>query len=183
MFSNVRANFFCKKKKKLSLYKVCAAIFWFIKHLLSTCLKCLVAFFLYFFIFAMLALKKNFFLLVLFSAYLHLRCTTRNEVLEAIESTKNNCPQATFNSLTKQEGIICSMEKPLSGTAVSYSDTEVKQTDASLDCLLRNATEGYYIRYLLQPTGKQYITADWTLDVCAYEATACILHYQKVYIC
>ena len=61
------------------------------------------------------------------------------------------------------------MEKAPSGTAVSYSDTEVKQNDASLDCLLRNATEGDYIKYLLQPTGKKYIT-DWTLDMCAYEA-------------
>ena len=34
------------------------------------------------------------------------------------------------------------MENPPSGTAVSYSDSEVKQNDASLDCLLRNATEG-----------------------------------------
>ena len=41
------------------------------------------------------------------------------------------------------------MENPPSGTAVSYSDTEVKQNDASLDCLLRNATEGDYIKYLL----------------------------------
>ena len=31
---------------------------------------------------------------------------------------------------------------------------EVKQNDASLDCLLRNATEGDYIEYLLQKTGK-----------------------------
>ena len=62
------------------------------------------------------------------------------------------------------------MEKSPSGTAVSYSDTEVKQNDASLDCLLRNATEGDYIKYLLQSTGKKYVTTDWTLDMCAYEA-------------
>ena len=109
-----------------------------------------------------------FFLHVLFSAYLDLRCTTWDEVLEAIEKTKNIYPQAIFNSLTKQEGIILPMEKPPSGTAVSYSDTEVKQNDASLDYLLRNATEGDYIKYLLQPTGKKYITTDWTLDMCVY---------------
>ena len=51
------------------------------------------------------------------------------------------------------------MERPPSGTAVNYSDTEVKQNDASLDCLLRNATERDYIKYLLQPTGKKYIYA------------------------
>ena len=50
------------------------------------------------------------------------------------------------------------MENPPSGTAVSYSDSEVKQNDASLDCLLRNATEGNYIKYLLQPTRKKYVT-------------------------
>ena len=53
---------------------------------------------------------------------------------------------------------------------MSYSDTEVKQNDASLDCLLRNATEEDYIKYLLQPTGKKYVTTDWTLDMCVYEA-------------
>ena len=88
-------------------------------------------------------------------AYLDLRCTTRDEVLEAKEKTKNNHPQANFDPLTKQEGIILPMERPPSGTAVSYLDTEVKQNDASLDCLLRNATEGDYIKYLLQPTGKK----------------------------
>ena len=39
-----------------------------------------------------------------------------------------------------------------------------------MDCLLRNATEGDYIKYLLQPTGKKYVTTDWTLNQCAYEA-------------
>ena len=53
---------------------------------------------------------------------------------------------------------------------MSYSDTEVKQNDVSLDCLLRNATEGDYIKYLVQPTRKKYVTTDWTLDMCAYEA-------------
>ena len=69
-----------------------------------------------------------------------------------------------------QEGIILPIEKPPSCEAVSYSDTEVKQNDASLDCLLRNATEGDYIKYLLQPTGKKYVTTYWTLDMCVYEA-------------
>ena len=53
---------------------------------------------------------------------------------------------------------------------MDYLNTEVKQNDASLDCLLRNATEGDYIKYLLQPTGKKYVTTDWMLDLCAYEA-------------
>ena len=53
---------------------------------------------------------------------------------------------------------------------MSYSDTKVKQNNASLDCLLRNATEGNYIKYLLKPTGKKYVTTDWTLDMCVYEA-------------
>ena len=79
-------------------------------------------------------------------------------------------PESNFNSLTKKEGIILPIENPSTGTTVSYSDTEVKQNDASLDCLLGNATEGDYIKYLLQPTGKKYITTDWTLDMCAHEA-------------
>ena len=61
------------------------------------------------------------------------------------------------------------MERPPSGTAVNYSDTEVKQNDASLDCLLRNVTEGDYIKYLLQSTGKKIYKTDSTLDMCAYE--------------
>ena len=68
------------------------------------------------------------------------------------------------------------MEKPPSGAAVCYSDTEVKQNEASLDCLLRNATEGDYIKYLLQPTGKKYVTTDWILDMCTYEAILNSLH-------
>ena len=108
-------------------------------------------------------------LVFLFFAYLDLRCTTRNEVLEAIDKTKNNLPQANFNPLTNKERITLPMENPPSGTAVSYSDSEVKQNDA-LDCLLRNATEGNYIKYLLQPTRKKYVTTDWTLDMCVYEA-------------
>ena len=71
-------------------------------------------------------------MLVFYFAYLDLRCTTQDEVLEAIEKIKNNYPKATFNPLTKQEGIILPMERPPSGTAVNYSDTEVKQNDASL---------------------------------------------------
>ena len=106
----------------------------------------------------------------LFFAYLDLRCTTHDAVLEAIEITKNNFPQANFNLLTNKEGITLPMENPPSGTAVSYSDSEVKQNDASLDCLLRNATEGNYIKYLLQPTRKKCVTTDWTLDMCVYEA-------------
>ena len=39
-----------------------------------------------------------------------------------------------------------------------------------MDCLLRNATEGHYIKYLLQPTGKKYVTTDWTMDLCVYES-------------
>ena len=69
------------------------------------------------------------------------------------------------------------MENPSSDKAVNYSDTEVKQNDASLDCLLRNATEGDYIKYLLQPTGKKYVTRDWTLDLCAYEAIVNSLYF------
>ena len=91
-------------------------------------------------------------------------------MLQAIEKTKRNYPESNFNSLTKKERIILPIEKPSTGTTVNYSDTEVKQNDASLDCLLRNATEGDYIKYLLQPTGKKYLTTDWTLDLCAYEA-------------
>ena len=113
----------------------------------------------------MLAFKKIFCLCFLFFAYLDLRCTTRDAVLEAIEVTKNNFPQANFNPLTNKEGITLPMENPPSGTAASYSDSEVKQNDASLDCLLRNATEGNYIKYLLQPTRKKYVTTDWTLDM------------------
>ena len=88
-------------------------------------------------------------------------------MLQAIGNTKRNYPESNFNSLTKKEGIILPIENPPTGTTVSYSDTEVKQNDASLDCLLRNATEGDYIKYLLQPTGKKYVTTDWTLDLCA----------------
>ena len=105
-------------------------------------------------IFAMLSLLKKSFFAFLFSAYLDLRCTSQDEVLQAIENTKKYYLQANFNSLTKKEGIILPIEKPPSGAAVSYSDTEVKQNEASLDCLLRNATKGNYIKYLLQPTGK-----------------------------
>ena len=53
---------------------------------------------------------------------------------------------------------------------VDYSDTEIKQNDSSLDCLLRNATEGDYIKYLLQPTKNKYVTMDWTLGLCTFEA-------------
>ena len=53
---------------------------------------------------------------------------------------------------------------------MDYSDTDTKQNKASLDCLLRNVTEGDYIKYLLQPTGKKYVTTDWTMDMCLYEA-------------
>ena len=59
---------------------------------------------------------------------------------------------------------------------MSYSDTEVKQNETSLDCLLRNPTEGDYIKYLLQPTGKKYVTTDWTLDICVCEAIVNSLH-------
>ena len=53
---------------------------------------------------------------------------------------------------------------------MDYSDTGVKQNEASLDCLLRNVTESDYKKYLLQPTGKQYVSTDWTIVLCAYEA-------------
>ena len=101
---------------------------------------------------------------------LDLRCTTHDEVLDAIEKTKKKYPQANFNRLTKQKGKILPIERPPSGQGVDYLDTEVKQNDASLDCLLRNATEGDYIKYLLHPTGNKYVTTDWMLDLCAYEA-------------
>ena len=58
---------------------------------------------------------------------LDLRCTTHDEVLDAIEKAKNNFPQANFNKLTKQKGITLPLEKPPSGTSVDYSDTRVKQ--------------------------------------------------------
>ena len=117
-----------------------------LKHLLKT----FSGFFPLFFNFCYACYFFKYFFCLFYFAYLDLGCTTQDEVLEAIEKTKNDYPQATFNPLTKQEGIILPMEKPPSGTAVSYSDTEVKQNDASLDCLLRNATEGDYIKYLLQ---------------------------------
>ena len=94
-------------------------------------------------------------------------------MLQAIEKIKRNY----LKSLTKKEGLILPIENPPTGTTVSYSDTEVKQNDASLDCLLRNATEGDYIKYLLQPTGKKYLTMDWTLDLCAYEAIVNSLYF------
>ena len=94
------------------------------------------------------------------AVYLDLRCTTRNDVLEAMEKTRNNYPEANFNPLTNEKGIILPTENPPSDKAVDYTDTEDKQNDASLDCLLRNATEGHYIKYLLQPTGKKYVTTD-----------------------
>ena len=86
----------------------------------------------------------------LFFAYLDLRCTTHDAVLEAIEITKNNFPQANFNPLTNKEGITLPMENPPSGTAVSYSDSEVKQNDASLDCLLlqKEITSNIYFNLL-----------------------------------
>ena len=104
------------------------------------------------------------------AVYLDLRCTTRNDVLEAMEKTRNNYPEANFNALTNEKGIILPTENPPSDNAVDYTDTEDKQNDASLDCLLRNATEGHYIKYLLQPAGKKYVTTDWTMDLCVYES-------------
>ena len=101
---------------------------------------------------------------------LDLRCTTHDEVIDAIEKTKKKYPHANFNKLTKQKGKILPIERPPSGQGIDYLNTEVTQNDASLDCLLRNATEGDYIKYLLQPTGNKYISTDWTLDLCAYEA-------------
>ena len=64
----------------------------------------------------------------------------------------------SFAHLDFLEGIILPIENPPSCEAVSYSNTEVKQNDASLNCLLRNATEGDYIKYLLQPTEKNVTT-------------------------
>ena len=104
----------------------------------------------------------------IFSPNLDLRCTTHDAFLDAIEKTKKKYPQANFNRLTKQKGKTVPIERPPSGKSVDYLDTEIKQNDASLD-LLRNATEGYYIKYLLQPTGNKYVTTDWTLDQCTYE--------------
>ena len=133
----------------------------FVNFKFSLCLAlliCLLFFFSFFFFF------------FFFAASLDLRCTTQDELIKAIEKTKKYYTHSNFNSLTNQEGIILPIQKPPSCKAVSYSDTEVKQNDASLDCLLRNATEGDYIKYLLQPTGKKYVTTDWTLDMCVYEA-------------
>ena len=76
------------------------------------------------------------------AVYLDLRCTTRNDVLEAMKKTRNNYPEANFNPLTNEKGIILPTENPPSDNAVDYTDTEDKQNYASLDCLLRNATEG-----------------------------------------
>ena len=106
-------------------------------------------------------------------------------MIKAIEKTKKNYPQSNFNSLTNQEGIILPIEKSPSCEAVSYSDTEVKQNDASLDCLLRNATEGDYIKYLLQPTGKKYVTTDCFIPSIIFFNSfgKSTLHYQKMNIC
>ena len=101
---------------------------------------------------------------------LDLRCTTHDDVLEAIEKIKNNNPHANINPNTNKEGIILPMDQSSSFTTVDYADNAVKQNKASLDCLLRNATEGHYIKYLLQSSGKKYITTDWTLDLCVFEA-------------
>ena len=122
------------------------------------CFACLLLILAFFFCFFVLAV------------YLDIRCTTRNDVLEAMEKTRNNYPEANFNPLTNEKGIILPTENPPSDKAVDYTDTEDKQNDASLDCLLRNATEGHYIKYLLQPTGKKYVTTDWTMDLCVYES-------------
>ena len=85
----------------------------------------------------------------LFFPNLDLRCTTHDEVLDAIGKTKQKYPQANFNRLTKNKGKTLLIERPPSGNSVYYLDSEVKQNDASLNCLLRNATEGDYIKYLL----------------------------------
>ena len=53
-----------------------------------------------------------------FAAYLDLRCTTRNDVLEAMEKTRNNYPEANFNPLTNEKGIILPTENPPSDKAV-----------------------------------------------------------------
>ena len=108
--------------------------------------------------------------LLYFVPNIDLRCTTCDDVLDAIEKTKKKYPQANFNRLTKQKGKTLPIEIPPSGKSVDYLDTEVKQNDASLDCLLGNATEGDYIKYLLQPTGNKYVTTDWTLDLCIFKA-------------
>ena len=108
--------------------------------------------------------------LLLFFPNIDLRCTTHDDVLDAIEKTKKKYPQANFNRLTKQKGKTLPIKKPPSGESVDYLDTEVKQNDASLDYLLRNATEGDYIKYPLQSTRNNYVTTDWTLDLCTFEA-------------
>ena len=97
-------------------------------------------------------------------------------VLEAIEKIKNNNPHANINPNTNKEGIILPMDQSSSFTSVDYADNAVKQNKASLDCLLRNATEGCYIKYLFQSTGKKYITTDWTLDLCVFESIVNSLH-------
>ena len=104
-------------------------------------------------------------------AYLDLRCTTRDHVLEAVEKLKNNNPHANLNPDTHKEGIILPMdESPTMESAVDYSNKAEKQNEASLDCLLGNATEGRYINYLLKSTRKKYVTTDWSLNLCVYEA-------------
>ena len=55
-----------------------------------------------------------------------LRCTTHDNVLDAIEKTKKKYPQANFNQLTKQKGKTLPIERPPSGKSVNYLDT-VKQ--------------------------------------------------------
>ena len=69
--------------------------------------------------FACLLLIFAFFLFLFFSVfffflvvYLDLRCTTRNDVLEAMEKTRNNYPEANFNPLTNEKGIILPTENP-----------------------------------------------------------------------
>ena len=86
----------------------------------------------------LLAYLLTFCFAFLFYVYFDLGCATHDNIIEAIEKTRNDYPQSNFNRLTNRKGITLPIEKlPSSNTAVDYSDTDTKQNRASLDCLLK----------------------------------------------
>ena len=67
----------------------------------------------------LLACLLTFCFAFLIYAYLDLRCATHDDVIEAIETTRNNYPQSNFNRLTNKKRITLPIEKPpSSNTAV-----------------------------------------------------------------
>ena len=90
------------------------------------CFACLLLIFAYF-VFFLICFCFFFLSFFFLAVYLDLRCTTRNDVLEAMEKTKNNYPEANFNPLTNKKGIILPTENPPSDKAVDYTDTEDKR--------------------------------------------------------